>query len=98
MKRILLALLIVPLTALAADKFLKYKFNDKVIITISNIDCPVPKLKKDFPFAVVASRVDGQRLFGCYTHNGDEITIQWAGGDQTKLPANVFLQELEPDT
>ena len=98
MKRILLALLIVPLTALAADQFLKYKFNDRVIITISNIECPLPKLKKDYPFAVVASRVDGQRLFGCYTHDKDEIVIQWAGGDQTKVPANVFLTDLQPDT
>ena len=99
MKKVLLiVLLIVPLTVFAVDKFLHYKFNDKVVITISNIDCPLPKLKKDFPLAVVASRVDGQKLFGCFSHNGDEIVIQWAAGDQTKLPANVFLQELEPNT
>jgi hypothetical protein len=104
MKKLLLALLLIPLVAYSADKFLHYKFNDKVVITISNIPCPIKDLKDNYPNAVVASRIDGQHLFGCYTHHEDNIVIQWAnGGDKTELPANVFLigqpsEELKPNT
>ena len=104
MKKLLLALLFIPVVAYAADKFLYYKFNDKVVITISNIPCPIKELKAENPLAVVASRIDGQHLFGCYTHKDDTIVIQWAnGGDKTELPANVFLidkptDELKPNT
>ena len=77
----------------AEDHFLYYRFNDKVIITISNIECPIKAVRTENPYAVVASRIDGQFLFGCYTHRGDTIVIQWAKGDKTELPANVFLTE-----
>jgi hypothetical protein len=92
MKKLLVILLLIPSIALGANKYLHYKFNDNVVITISNVACPIPELKKDYDLAVIATRKDGQHLFGCYTHKGDDIIIQWAGGDQTKLPANVFLQ------
>lgn len=94
MKKLLLVLgLISPTLGLADDKFLDYQFNERVTIRISNIPCKVPSLsQKQYPFAVVARRIDGQFLFGCYTHKGDDIVIQWAGGDQTVLPANAFLQ------
>lgn len=98
MKKIfLVVLLAVPLIAWGVDKFLDYKFNENVTITISNIPCKVPAIDKNkFPFAVVAKRIDGQFLFGCFGHTGDTIDIQWAGGgDQTHLPASVFL---EPNT
>jgi hypothetical protein len=88
--------LAVPLTAVAVDKFLDYQYNDRVVIRISNIPCKVPDIdKKKFELSVVAKRVDGQYLFGCFTHHGDDLVIQWAGGDQTILPASAFLQ---PDT
>lgn len=101
MKKLLIALLLaVPLTAWAVDKFLHYQFNEKVMITISNIPCKVPDIDaKKFPYAAVAKRVDGQFLFGCFGNKGDDIVIQWAGGDQTIVPANYFLAEkLEPNT
>lgn len=81
----------------AEDKFLSMQFNKNVVIRISNIDCPVKQLKSKFPFAAVATRKDGQHLFGCYTHDQDNIIIQWAGGDQSVLPANAFLQNIEPE-
>ena len=80
-------------TAYASDKFLQYQFNENVIIKISNIPCKVPKIDSTkYPYAVVAARIDGQFLFGCYTHKNDDIVIQWAEGDQTVLPANYFLK------
>ena len=84
------------LNAQAEDKFLSYQFNENVIIRISSIACPVKSISKDFQFAVVALRKDGQTLPGCFTHEGDNIVIQWLGGDKTILPANVFL--FKPDT
>ena len=95
MKKLFLIGLFLCSAAFAADKFLKYKFNDNVEIIISNVVCPIKSLKDKYEWAVVANRIDGQHLFGCFTHKGDDIVIQWAGGDQTILPANAFLQ---PDT
>ena len=96
-KFVLGALLLVPLAAYAVEKFLDYQFNENVVIRISSIPCKVPDIdSKKFPLAVVAKRSDNQYLFGCYTHKGDDIVIQWAGGDQTILPANSWLAK--PDT
>ena len=102
MKQLLaaVALITISLSAIAEDKFLNYKFNDKVVITISNIGCKVPKVDgKKYPFTAIAKRVDNQYLVGCFTHKGDNIIIQWAGGDLSEFPANVFLvEQLEPNT
>ena len=84
------------LSAQAEDKFLSYQFNENVIIRISSIACPVKSISKNFQFAVVALRKDGEILPGCFTHEKDDIVIQWIKGDQTVLPANVFL--MKPDT
>ena len=100
MKKLLYVLLLLPLVSFGADKFLEYKFNENVLIRISNIPCKVPGIDASkFQFAVIAKRIDSQYLFGCFTHKGDDIVIQWAGGDQTVLPANNFLAEkIEPNT
>lgn len=79
-------------TAHAEVKYLHYKFNHNVIITISNVECPIPKIKDQYDLAVIARRVDGESLIGCYKkENEDNIKIQWYKGDVTILPANVFL-------
>ena len=100
MKRWLIALLLaIPITAIAVDKFLQYQFNEHVVIKISNIPCTVPSIDaKKFPYAALAKRSDNQYLFGCFTNVKDDIVIQWAEGDQTRLPANYFLGEkVEPN-
>ena len=84
------------LNVYAEDKFLSYQFNENVIIRISSIACPVKSISKDFQFAVVAIHKDGEILPGCFTHEKDDIVIQWIKGDKTILPANVFL--MKPDT
>lgn len=97
MRILLLAALTAFFTsAQAEDKFLSYQFNENVVIRISSIACPVKSISKDFQFAVVALRKDGQALPGCFTHDKDNIIIQWIKGDQTVLPANAFL--MKPDT
>ena len=99
-KFLLMIALLLPLTVMAEDKFLNFKFNENVVITISNVPCKVPSIdSKKYPYAVLARRVDRQFMFGCFTHDKDDIVIQWAGGDQSKFPANVFLVDhLEPNT
>ena len=92
MKRLILWALLVSTSTEAADKFLKYRFNENVDIVISNLSCPFKELKEQYFWAVVANRSDGQRLFGCYTHRGDNIVIQWFGGDKTILPSDYFLE------
>jgi len=84
------------LNVYAEDKFLSYQFNENVIIRISSIACPVKSISKEFQFTVVAIRKDGEILPGCFTHEKDDIVIQWIQGDKTILPANVFL--MKPDT
>ena len=93
MKKLLLILgLCLSTVAIAeAFKYLHYRFNPNVVITISNIPCPLPELKDLYPLTAVATRVDGERLLACYTHEGDEIVIQWYKGDKSRFPANVFL-------
>jgi hypothetical protein len=93
MKKLLLILgLCLSTVAIAeAFKYLHYKFNQNVVVTISNIPCPLPELKDLYPLTAVATRVDGERLLACYTHEGDEVVIQWYKGDKSRFPANVFL-------
>jgi hypothetical protein len=80
-------------TAQAELKYLHYKYNHNVVITISNVECPIPKIKDQYDYAVIARRVDGESLIGCYRkENEDNIRIQWYKGDITILPANAFLQ------
>ena len=93
----LLAVTLISASVMAEsnNKFLHYKFNDNVAITISNVPCLDKSLIKDYPYAVVAVRIDQAVLKGCFTHKKDDIVIQWIGGDQTTLPANAFLVDTE---
>ncbi len=93
MKKLLLIIGLCLSTKAIAEpyKYLHYKDNDNVVVTISNIDCVLPEHKNLYPLTVVATRIDGERLLGCYAHEGDDIVIQWFKGDKSKFPANVFL-------
>jgi len=91
-KLIILGLLIVSIPTNAADKLLKYRFNEDVEINISTLSCPFKALKDKYNFAAVAKRSDGQQMFGCYVHKNDNIIIQWDGGDQIILPNKYFLE------
>lgn len=95
MKKLLLATVVAFFTSnvQAEDKWLEYQFNNNVVIRIANVACPVKSLKKDYPNGAVAMRVDGQYMFGCFTHKDDDIVIQWAAGDKSVFPANYFLMK-----
>ncbi len=93
MKYLLLALGFIASSAHAEVKYLHYKFNQNVIITISNVACPIPGIKQQYDYAVVASRIDGEKLIGCYKKLDENlIEISWYKGDKTVIPANLFLR------
>lgn len=105
MKYLLLALGIISTSAHAEVKYLHYKFNQNVIITISNADCPIVGLKDKYSKAAMASRIDGAKLIGCYKKLDENlIEIGWYKGDTTVIPANAFLvnpelgNKAKPDT
>lgn len=93
MKKLLLIIGLCLSTSAIAEpyKYLHYKYNQNVVITLSNIDCPLPELKNIYHLTVVATRIDGDRLLGCYAHEGDDVVIKWFKGDTSRFPANVFL-------
>ena len=93
MKYILgLTLMLVAIGAIADSKYLYYKYNDNVMVIISNVPCPIEQYKEAFPWAAIARRVDGQSLFGCFNKDDeDHVKIQWNKGDVSVFPANVFL-------
>ena len=91
MKYLIWLTLFISIWIYAQDRFLKYKYNENVELVISNVTCPLKELKDKFPYAAVANRIDGEHLVGCFNHKGDDIVIQWYHGDQTILPANLFL-------
>ena len=72
-------------------KKLYYQYNDKVVVWITNQPCANKKISKEYPYLAMATRIDGDILPGCYTNVNDDIKIQWAGGDFSIFPANVFL-------
>lgn len=97
MKKLFFIGLFLSVAAIATEeRFLSYQFNQNVVIRISNVECPLKTIKKQFPWAAVAMRADGQYLFGCFNHKSDDIVIQWAAGDQSIFPANYFL--VKPNT
>lgn len=80
-------------------KFLRYQFNESVMIVISNVACKFPQYKDQYPWAAAAFRIDGEKLIGCFRKlNEEKIEIQWRGGDTSKLPANAFLQPPQAET
>ncbi len=93
MKKLLLIIGLCLSTKAIAEpyKYLHYKYNDNVVVTLSDIDCVLPEHKNIYNLTVVATRIDGERLLGCYAHEGDDIVVQWFKGDKSKFPANVFL-------
>jgi hypothetical protein len=99
MKKLLLIIGLCLSTSAIAEpyKYLHYKYNQNVIITISNIVCVLPELKDLYPLTAVATRIDGDRLLACYTHEGEDVVIQWYKGDKSRFPANVFLSNPKID-
>ena len=100
MKKFWIAILIalVPDTQAADVRTLSYNYNDIVTISISNVPCPLAKLAKTHPYTAIAVKYTDKNhvkvadaMNACWTHNGDDIEIQWVGGDKSVFPANYFL-------
>ena len=95
MKKLAFSLLLFSTSSFAGN-YLYYKYNDNVLLTISNVPCPIDGIKVEYPFASTASRRDGAHLVGCFKKLDENlIEIQWYKGDKTVVPANAFLQHPE---
>lgn len=84
----------VGLSAVAEEKWLDYRVNRSTYIRIANVKCPIKELSKKYQYGALAYNSDRKDyLFGCFTHDGDMIIIQWAGSgsDKTIIPSNAFL-------
>ena len=93
MKKLLLVIGLCLSTSAIAEpyKYLYYKTNENVVITISNIVCVLPEYKNLYPLTAMATRINGDRLLACYAYEGDDVVIQWFKGDTIRFPANVFF-------
>ena len=93
MKKLLLVIGLCLSTSAIAEpyKYLYYKTNENVVITISNIVCVLPEYKNLYPLTAMATRINGDRLLACYALEGDDVVIQWFKGDTIRFPANVFF-------
>ena len=93
MKKLLLVIGLCLSTSAIAEpyKYLHYKYNENVVVTISNIVCVLPEYKNLYPLTAMATRINGDRLLACYAYEGDDVVIQWFKGDTIRFPANVFF-------
>ena len=93
MKKLLLVIGLCLSTSAIAEpyKYLHYKYNDNVVVTLSNIVCVLPEYKNLYPLTAMATKINGDRLLACYAYEGDDVVIQWITGDTIRFPANVFI-------
>ena len=100
MKKFWIAVLIAlaPDGYTAEPKVLSFDYNDIVTISISNMPCPIDKLAKTHPYVGIAVKYTDKdhvkvadAMNACWTHKGDDIELQWPGGDKSYFPANYFL-------
>ena len=78
-------------------RYLHYKYNNNVVITLSNAECMIPEYKNLYPWAAIATRIDGERMLACFTGEGQKVIIQWYKGDKSIFPADSFVTDPEED-
>jgi hypothetical protein len=101
MKYIIAALAAFFMSAAHAEteaRVLNYQFSEHVVVSITNLKCPLQEHAAKYPYAAIATRTDtGAQLIGCFgPKNANDIEIQWQDygglkGDVTVFPANVFI-------
>lgn len=79
--------------AQAEEKWLQWDVNATTWVRIANVKCPIKEVANKYPYGAVAyNSARKEYLFGCFTKLDEQtLEIQWAGGDKTKVPANLFL-------
>lgn len=84
-------------TAQAEEKWLQWNVNQVTWVRIANVKCPIKEIATKYAYGAVAyNSARKEYLFGCFTKLDEEtLEIQWAGGDKTKVPANLFLIKQE---
>ena len=80
----ILALLVLASTSAYAVEYMVMQYNENVRIVLSKEKCDKAGYK------AVAQRIDKQFMKACWSANGNQIHIQWEGGDFSEFPVDRF--------
>jgi len=81
----LFALLLLVISSYAnAVEYMVMQYNENVRIVLSKEKC------EQAGFKAVAQRIDKQVMKACWSANGNNIHIQWEGGDFSEFPVDRF--------
>jgi len=81
----LFALLLLVISSYAnAVEYMVMQYNENVRIVLSKEKCDTAGFK------AVAQRIDKQVMKACWSTSGNQIHIQWEGGDFSEFPVDRF--------
>ena len=80
----ILALFILASTCAYAVEYMVMQYNENVRIVLSKEKCDKEGFK------AVAQRIDKQYMKACWFANGNNIHLQWEGGDFSEFPVDRF--------
>ena len=80
----ILALLLLASSSVYAVEYMVMQYNENVRIVLSKEKCDKAGFK------AVAQRIDKQFMKACWSANGNQIHIQWEGGDFSEFPVDRF--------
>ena len=80
----ILALLLLASSSVYAVEYMVMQYNENVRIVLSKEKCDKAGYK------AVAQRIDKQFMKACWSANGNQIHIQWEGGDFSEFPVDRF--------
>jgi len=84
MKKLLALILLAVASYSYAVDYMVMQYNENVRVVLSKEKC------EQAGFKAVAQRIDKQVLKGCWSANGNNIHIQWEGGDFSEFPVDRF--------
>ena len=84
MNKLLVLILLVLASYAYAAEYMVMQYNENVRIVLSKEKCDTAGFK------AVAQRIDKQVMKACWSANGNNIHIQWEGGDFSEFPVDRF--------
>ena len=84
MKTLIAALLLLTSLSVYAVEYMVMQYNENVRIVLSKEKCDTAGFK------AVAQRIDKQVMKACWSASGNQIHIQWEGGDFSEFPVDRF--------
>ena len=84
MKTLIAVLLLLTSLSVYAVEYMVMQYNENVRIVLSKEKCDTAGFK------AVAQRIDKQVMKACWSASGNQIHIQWEGGDFSEFPVDRF--------